>query len=132
MKTASMMPCGHLFHASCLKKWLYVQDRYPLCSSKITSKESNENKIPVTDTLQSPKVTNSDDPLPVNTVPGEEVIPSYFALPANADNCSGSLRNHSSEVSSVGTCDNLRQNTLSLPNSYFLPICDFKAVICSM
>ena len=110
MKTASVMPCGHLFHASCLKKWLYVQDRCPLCSSKITSKESNENKVPVTDTLQSPKVTNSDDPRQVNTVP------SNFALPTHADSCSSSLGNHGSEVSSVGTCDNLRQNTPLLHN----------------
>lgn len=117
MKNAIVTPCSHLFHASCLKKWLYVQDRCPLCSSKITSKESNENKVPVTDTLQSPKVTNSDDSLPVNTVPGEEVIPSNLAAPANANNCSGSLRHHDSEVSSVGTCDNLRQNIPSLHNS---------------
>jgi hypothetical protein len=117
MKTAIVTPCSHLFHASCLKKWLYVQDRCPLCSSNITSKESNENKVPVTETLQSPKATNSDDPVPVNAVPGEEVIPSNFAPPANADSCSDSLRHHSSEVSSVRMCDNLRQNTPSLHNS---------------
>lgn len=51
MKTACVTPCSHLFHASCLKKWLYIQDRCPLCSLKITSKESNENEVPVTDTL---------------------------------------------------------------------------------
>ena len=117
MKTAIVTPCSHLFHASCLKKWLYVQDRCPLCSSKITSKESDENEVPVTDTHHSPKVSNSDNPLPVNTVPGEEVIPSNFAVPANADSCSGSLRHHHDEVSSVGTCDNLRQNTSSLHSS---------------
>lgn len=48
MKTACVTPCSHLFHASCLKKWLYVQDRCPLCSSKITSEDSNENKVPDT------------------------------------------------------------------------------------
>jgi hypothetical protein len=88
-----------------------------LCSSKIISKESNENKVPVTDTLQSPKVTNSDDPLPVNAVAEEEVVPSNSAPPANADNASGSLRHHGSEVSSLGMCDNVRQNTASIPNS---------------
>ncbi|PNF39630.1 RING finger protein 145 [Cryptotermes secundus] len=46
MKTACVTPCGHLFHASCLKKWLYVQDRCPLCSSRIASEENKEKKVP--------------------------------------------------------------------------------------
>lgn len=48
MKAACVTPCSHLFHVSCLKKWLYVQDRCPLCSSRITSEESNTNKVPDT------------------------------------------------------------------------------------
>ena len=28
--------CRHLFHGSCLRKWLYVQEKCPFCSSPIT------------------------------------------------------------------------------------------------
>lgn len=28
--------CRHLFHGSCLRKWLYVQEKCPMCSSPIT------------------------------------------------------------------------------------------------
>nr|CAD7411758.1 unnamed protein product [Timema poppensis] len=42
MKSARVTPCGHLFHATCLKKWLYVQDRCPLCATKVTAVRSEE------------------------------------------------------------------------------------------
>nr|CAD7425156.1 unnamed protein product [Timema monikensis] len=42
MKSARVTPCGHLFHATCLKKWLYVQDRCPLCATKVTTVKSEE------------------------------------------------------------------------------------------
>ena len=31
LKTASITKCKHYFHAVCLRKWLYVQDKCPLC-----------------------------------------------------------------------------------------------------
>ncbi|XP_076461197.1 protein TRC8 homolog [Babylonia areolata] len=31
LKTASITKCRHFFHAVCLRKWLYVQDKCPLC-----------------------------------------------------------------------------------------------------
>uniref|UniRef100_A0A1B6FRI9 RING-type domain-containing protein n=1 Tax=Cuerna arida TaxID=1464854 RepID=A0A1B6FRI9_9HEMI len=31
MKTAKITRCNHYFHGVCLRKWLYVQDRCPLC-----------------------------------------------------------------------------------------------------
>ncbi|XP_051944953.1 RING finger protein 145-like [Xyrauchen texanus] len=35
MTSAVITPCSHLFHASCLKKWLYVQETCPLCHSQL-------------------------------------------------------------------------------------------------
>lgn len=29
--------CRHLFHGSCLRKWLYVQEKCPMCSTPITT-----------------------------------------------------------------------------------------------
>lgn len=34
-------PCRHLFHGSCLRKWLYVQEKCPMCSSPITTTNTN-------------------------------------------------------------------------------------------
>ncbi|KAF6216334.1 hypothetical protein GE061_000675 [Apolygus lucorum] len=31
MRTAKITRCNHFFHGVCLRKWLYVQDRCPLC-----------------------------------------------------------------------------------------------------
>ncbi|XP_070612928.1 RING finger protein 145-like isoform X2 [Erythrolamprus reginae] len=31
MTGAVVMPCGHIFHEGCLRKWFYVQDNCPLC-----------------------------------------------------------------------------------------------------
>ncbi|XP_077182500.1 RING finger protein 145 isoform X2 [Paroedura picta] len=35
MKSAVITPCGHFFHAGCLKKWLYVQETCPLCHCQL-------------------------------------------------------------------------------------------------
>ena len=40
--TARITPCGHLFHALCLRKWLYVQDSCPLCHKEIMVKPEEE------------------------------------------------------------------------------------------
>ena len=31
MQTAKITKCNHIFHGMCLRKWLYVQDKCPLC-----------------------------------------------------------------------------------------------------
>lgn len=31
MISAKITKCKHFFHGVCLRKWLYVQDRCPLC-----------------------------------------------------------------------------------------------------
>ena len=31
MYSAKITRCRHFFHGVCLRKWLYVQDRCPLC-----------------------------------------------------------------------------------------------------
>ncbi|XP_072177888.1 E3 ubiquitin-protein ligase RNF139-like [Diadema setosum] len=35
LNSACITPCGHLFHALCLRKWLYMQDSCPLCHKEI-------------------------------------------------------------------------------------------------
>ena len=35
LATAKVTVCHHFFHASCLKKWLYLQDNCPMCHRNI-------------------------------------------------------------------------------------------------
>ncbi|XP_058271887.1 RING finger protein 145 isoform X2 [Hemibagrus wyckioides] len=57
MKSAIITPCGHFFHAGCLKKWLYVQESCPLCHGPLKS--------------QSPSASTSA-PAPPDTSPNAE------------------------------------------------------------
>lgn len=54
MTSAKITRCRHYFHGVCLRKWLYVQDRCPLCheiimhqepvpTEKVFEAEQNEN-----------------------------------------------------------------------------------------
>ncbi|XP_033756615.1 RING finger protein 145-like [Pecten maximus] len=35
LDSARITPCGHFFHGTCLKKWLYIQENCPMCHKKI-------------------------------------------------------------------------------------------------
>ena len=41
-----MTPCKHIFHGGCLKKWLFVQDHCPMCSSKISEQATSNDSTP--------------------------------------------------------------------------------------
>ncbi|XP_064630028.1 protein TRC8 homolog [Lineus longissimus] len=46
LKTARITRCHHFFHGVCLRKWLYVQDRCPLCHEVIYSPEDLDSEKP--------------------------------------------------------------------------------------
>ncbi|XP_045598876.1 RING finger protein 145 [Procambarus clarkii] len=41
MTSARTTHCNHLFHGPCLRKWLYVQDKCPMCHAPITLKDTD-------------------------------------------------------------------------------------------
>lgn len=46
MRSAKVTRCNHYFHGVCLRKWLYIQDRCPLCHDilyKVQDNQSNPN-----------------------------------------------------------------------------------------
>ncbi|XP_023248607.1 protein TRC8 homolog [Copidosoma floridanum] len=43
METAKITKCNHFFHGVCLRKWLYVQDRCPLCHDIMYKVNNNNN-----------------------------------------------------------------------------------------
>ncbi|KAM3957997.1 TRC8 ring finger protein [Aphomia sociella] len=44
MHSAKITRCNHYFHGVCLRKWLYVQDRCPLCHDILYKIDSDPNK----------------------------------------------------------------------------------------
>uniref|UniRef100_A0A2A4JAX4 RING-type domain-containing protein n=2 Tax=Heliothis virescens TaxID=7102 RepID=A0A2A4JAX4_HELVI len=44
MHSAKITRCNHYFHGVCLRKWLYVQDRCPLCHDILYKIETDANK----------------------------------------------------------------------------------------
>lgn len=44
MHSAKITRCNHFFHGVCLRKWLYVQDRCPLCHDILYKIDSDVNK----------------------------------------------------------------------------------------
>ncbi|CAH1099348.1 unnamed protein product [Psylliodes chrysocephalus] len=44
MQSAKITRCRHFFHGVCLRKWLYVQDRCPLCHEILHGIDSDERK----------------------------------------------------------------------------------------
>merc|ERR1712025_362693 len=51
MTTAKITRCKHMFHAICLRKWLYMQDNCPMCHEKLyrmdatSQTETEEDKL---------------------------------------------------------------------------------------
>lgn len=86
MKSAIITPCGHFFHAGCLKKWLYVQESCPLCHGPLKS--------------QSPSAGTSA-PAPPDTSPNAE--PQDLAAIEEATQAIEALQN-------VATQSNLRSS----------------------
>ncbi|RXN28319.1 RING finger protein 145-like [Labeo rohita] len=43
MTSAVITYCGHFFHGSCLRKWLYVQETCPMCHASIKPSPANPN-----------------------------------------------------------------------------------------
>ena len=39
---AKITVCQHLFHAACLKKWLYLQDNCPMCHRNMFADDEKE------------------------------------------------------------------------------------------
>ncbi|GLH12618.1 Protein TRC8 homolog [Gryllus bimaculatus] len=86
MKSACVTPCTHLFHAPCLKKWLYVQDRCPLCSAQIVFNKTEED----TDSTSGAVATmssseNSSSPVIFDSGEGDD------------ENCPDAHHNHNVE-----------------------------------
>ncbi|XP_015597176.1 protein TRC8 homolog [Cephus cinctus] len=63
MQNAKITRCNHYFHSVCLRKWLYVQDRCPLCHDILYKVENpNANKDSVASGTEQER-SNEENPL---------------------------------------------------------------------
>nr|CAH7746034.1 unnamed protein product [Callosobruchus chinensis] len=62
MQTAKITRCKHFFHGVCLRKWLYVQDRCPLCHEILhcMNTEEKRNETSNNEQLNLPEPNNYD------------------------------------------------------------------------
>lgn len=71
MTSAKITRCKHYFHGVCLRKWLYVQDRCPLCHEIIMNQDTQTQEKPETE-------HEVHHPPPVNVNPPESDVTKVF------------------------------------------------------
>ncbi|XP_062867727.1 RING finger protein 145 [Trichomycterus rosablanca] len=81
MKTAVITPCGHFFHAGCLKKWLYVQETCPLCHGPLKSQPQSPNTPIPASPAASPANQSAEQEEPQGAVVTEEQTQAKIAVP---------------------------------------------------
>lgn len=72
MKSAVITPCGHFFHAGCLKKWLYVQESCPLCHGTLKGQSPSTSPSAPAPPDTSPANPNAEQEEQQDLVPGEK------------------------------------------------------------
>lgn len=81
MTSAKITRCRHYFHGVCLRKWLYVQDRCPLCHEIIMHQEPTASENP----QQPPLLAAIDEQ--INILENQQAAAAQeppVPLPANA------------------------------------------------
>lgn len=73
MTTARVTKCSHLFHEACLRKWLYIQDKCPMCHAPVT----------VIEELYSDEDVTQQPEMPPRAEPAFPVIPGATAANAS-------------------------------------------------
>jgi len=66
MRTAKITRCNHFFHGVCLRKWLYVQDRCPLCHDILYKVEAEVKE-------DAGGRRGTDDPLLIHPLPADDI-----------------------------------------------------------
>ena len=80
MSSAKITRCHHFFHGVCLRKWLYVQDRCPMCHEIIMHHE------PVQNEKQGAQQIDREQSPPVTPVNAQQVVAEANANIAQTNN----------------------------------------------
>ena len=113
MKNAKITRCNHFFHGVCLRKWLYVQDRCPLCHDILYKVETETTK----DSSSSDDTTDSSNNEALIPAVGEGrdgteelILPSSSSSSSSSSSTSNSSKSNSSgssrSSSNSSSCSN--------------------------
>lgn len=113
MESAKITRCRHFFHGVCLRKWLYVQDRCPLCHEIMMyiDRPGENNQIPANNQQEErPNNNNAQDLLRMATGHHEarEPVPNRMAAVASIGT---SLPTAAAASSVAGTASSSNSNT---------------------
>lgn len=109
MKSAKITRCNHFFHGVCLRKWLYVQDRCPLCHDILYKVDADAPKENINDTNEAAPDITGDEPQE-NANPSEtEAQPSPSTSP--------SVGTENEQLNSNDEGANILQNVSQLENA---------------
>merc|ERR1712059_133885 len=76
MNVAKRTRCRHMFHAICLRKWLYMQDNCPMCLEKLY--QSNATSQTDQEDLGQADVVEDNDPVEDEINVQEDINQNYL------------------------------------------------------
>ncbi|XP_073818074.1 TRC8 ring finger protein isoform X2 [Musca autumnalis] len=96
MHSAKITRCRHYFHGVCLRKWLYVQDRCPLCHEIMMytdRTDDTDNSVPHQQDMDAPLVNRNREDVAIENARSRST--------ADADNTTSSSTSSSSATTST-------------------------------
>merc|ERR1712227_542338 len=61
MASAKVTRCRHIYHAICLRKWLYMQDSCPMCHEKLYQTDATSQTEEVDDVVRQVEEVEDDE-----------------------------------------------------------------------
>ena len=76
----TVLPCGHAFHSSCIRKWMSIRHTCPLCRRKVKRKNSNSKMVDKTRFLFIIPWICTSSVLPLFLYRGESLLSVWLLL----------------------------------------------------
>lgn len=109
LTNARITKCNHYFHGVCLRKWLYVQDRCPLCHDTLYKLDSDSEECPAAD--NSAAENNDEDDANAENEANRQQEPNTSTAQTVDNSSSATPQGHSSVESQTNTSSSGNHHT---------------------